>query len=243
MSRNKYHLSLLTRLLRMILRPIFRGLFHILSRVKISGKENIPKKGPYLIAINHVSLFEPPFVLAFWPVAPEAAGAVDIWDRTGQAMLVRLYGGIPVHRGEYDRNLIDTLLGALNSGKPLMIAPEGGRSHSLGMRQALPGAAYLADQSGAPVLPVGIAGTSDEFLKTAIRGKRPAIEMRIGKPMFLPAVQGRGETRRAQRQANADQIMKKIAELLPPEYHGVYNNDTSEQKDLAPSLEKAEPIR
>ena len=238
MSENGYRLPLSTRLLRMVLRPIFRALFHTLSRVKITGKENIPAKGPYLIAINHISLFEPPFVLAFWPVAPEAAGAVDIWDRTGQAVLVRLYGGIPVHRGEYDRKLIDTLLGALKSGKPLMIAPEGGRSHSLGMRQALPGAAYLADQSGVPILPVGIRGTSDEFLKTALEGERPAIEMHIGRPMSLPKVQGKGNTRRAQRQANADLIMKKIAELLPPEYHGVYKTETKEQENLPGSFKR-----
>jgi 1-acyl-sn-glycerol-3-phosphate acyltransferase len=222
MTDQGYFLPLHTRLLRIFLRPLFRGLFHLLSRVRITGKENVPKNGPYLITVNHVSLYEPPFALAFWPVAAEAAGAVDIWDRTGQSTLVRLYGGIPVHRGEYDRKLIDTLLKVLKSGRPLLIAPEGGRTHTLAMRRALPGAAYVADLASVQVVPVGVVGTSDDFLERSLHGHRPEIEMRIGPPFTLPAITGKGEQRRCARQKNADLIMQKIAALLPPEYHGVY---------------------
>ena len=193
-----------------------------LSRVNIVGAENIPKKGAYLIAINHVSLFEAPFILAFWPVAPEAVGAVDIWSRPGQSLLARLYGGIPVHRGEYDRKLIDKMLSALKSGRPLVIAPEGGRSHTPGMRRALPGVAHVIDQAGVAVIPVGINGATDDFLNSALRGKRPQIEMKIGPPLSFEAIQERGESKRQKRQANADQIMYRIAELLPSEYRGEY---------------------
>ncbi len=221
-----YQTSRSTHILRSILRPVFRVVFHLLSNVEIKGRENIPTSGSYLIVINHVSLFEPPFVLAFWPVAPEAAGAVDLWDRVGQSSLARLYGGIQVHRGEYDRELIDTLLNVLRSGFPLLIAPEGGRSHSIGMRRAMPGAAFLVDQADVPVVPVGICGTSDDFLKKAMELKRPKIEMRIGKPFRLPPIQGKGESRRAARQRNADQIMVRICELLPEQYHGFYHQLT-----------------
>jgi len=224
MTGKPYKIPLHIRFLRIILRPIFRGLFHILSQVKIKGKENVPEKEAYIIAINHVSLFEPPFVLAFWPIAPEAVGAVDIWSRPGQSLLARLYGGIQVHRGEYDRQLIDTMVRALNSGRPLAIAPEGGRSHTLGLRRALPGIAYVVDKSKVPVVPVGILGTTDDFLSSALRGKRPTIEMRIGKPVHLTHIEGHGETRRKSRQNNADQIMLHIANLLPPEYHGFYKD-------------------
>jgi 1-acyl-sn-glycerol-3-phosphate acyltransferase len=208
--------------LRFVLRPVFRLLFHLLSRIRIIGKENIPANGAYLIAINHISLFEPPFILAFWPTAPEGAGAVDIWDRAGQSTLVRLYGGIPVHRGQYDRSSITRLLAVLKSGRPLLIAPEGGRSHSLGMMRGLPGAAYLAENAQVPVVPVGIIGTSDDFLSKALKGHRGSLEIHIGRPFTLPPTAGRGGSRSAARQANADLIMRKIAELLPPEYYGVY---------------------
>lgn len=194
-------------MMRAILRPTFRGLLHILAEVKIFGKENIPKNGAYLIAINHISNFEPPFVLAFWPTAPEAAGAVELWDRPASKILARMYGGIQVHRGEYDRALIDTLLKVLKSGRPLLLAPEGGRSHTKGMQRAYPGVAYLADHAKVPVVPVGVAGTSDDFLKQAFKGLKPVLEIHIGELYWLPPLSGSGAERRAARQANADLIM------------------------------------
>jgi 1-acyl-sn-glycerol-3-phosphate acyltransferase len=220
--QDEYQVPFRIRLFRFFMRPVFRLVFRVLSQVRITGRENILSQGAYLIAINHISLFEPPLILAFWPIPPEAVGAVDIWDRRGQSTLARLYGGIPVHRGEYDRDLLERMLAALNAGKPLLIAPEGGRSHSPGMRRALPGVAYVMDKAQVPVVPVGITGTSDDFLKRALQGKRPRIEIRIGPPIILPPIHGKGEERRAARQENVDLIMKKIAALLPEEYHGVY---------------------
>ena len=222
-----YTVPLHIRLLRAVLRPIFRGIFYILSRVRIVGRENIPAKGPYLVAINHVSLFEPPFVLAFWPVQLEGAGAVEIWERRGQAFLVRMYGGIQVHRGEYDRQLIDQMLAAVDAGYPLLIAPEGGRTHSIAMRQALPGIAYIIHKAGLPVVPAGILGTTDDLfprIKASYlrRGPRPRLELRVGRPILLPPVAGHGERRRQALQTNVDCIMAHIGALLPSEYHGFY---------------------
>ncbi len=217
-----YSVPLTNRLARRVLRPIFRLVFHILSDVKIVGRGNVPKHGPYLITINHVSLFEPPFILSFWPTPPEGAGAIEIWSRPGQAILVRLYHGIPVHRGDFDRQLLDTMIAVLKSGRPLLLAPEGGRTHDLGMRRALPGVAYIVDKTGVPVVPVGIIGTTDDFMDRALHLKRPGLEMRIGKPLTLPQVEGKGATRREALQTNADKIMQAIAELMPPDYRGVY---------------------
>ncbi|MBU0511450.1 MAG: 1-acyl-sn-glycerol-3-phosphate acyltransferase [Chloroflexi bacterium] len=226
--KDKYPIPSNVRLSRAVLRAVFRGVFHILSRVVINGLENVPESGAYLIAINHISLFEAPLLVSFWPVAPEVAGASDVWDRPGQSILARLYGGIPVHRGQFDRRLIDATLAALRSGFPLLIAPEGGRSHTPGMQPAHPGVAYLMDKASVPVVPVGIVGSTDDFLQRALRGKRPTIEMHIGQPVNLPPVEGRGAARREMRQRNADLVMAHIAALLPPEYQGVYRLEKSE---------------
>jgi 1-acyl-sn-glycerol-3-phosphate acyltransferase len=217
-----YTVPIVNRIARRIFRPIFRLVFHLLSDVKTIGRENVPKHGSYLITINHVSLFEPPIILAFWPTPPEGAGAVEIWSRPGQAILVRLYHGIPVHRGDFDRQLLDTMIAVLKSGRPLLLAPEGGRTHHIGMRRALPGVAYIVDKTGVPVIPVGIIGTTDDFMNRALHLKRPRLEMRIGKPLILPQVEGKGAMRHEALQANADKIMQAIAELMPPEYRGVY---------------------
>ncbi len=220
---SEYHLVWWRRwLARPILRGIFRLLFHVLAPVKVTGKENVPRGKPYLAAINHVSLFEAPFITAFWPEHLEVLGAADVWERPGQKVLARLWGGIPVHRGEYDRAAVEGVLSALRSGYPLLIAPEGGRSHAPGMRAAKPGIAFLVEQSGVPVVPVGIVGTTDDFLAKAIKGKRPQLEMHIGKPIQLPPVEGNGAARRQARQENADRVMRQVAGLLPEEYRGVY---------------------
>jgi len=220
--KNNYAVPFRVHLARAILPAVFRGVFHIVSRVVITGLENVPESGAYLIAINHISLFEAPLVVSFWPVAPEVVGAAVVWDRPGQSILARLYGGIPVHRGKFDRRLIDTTIAALRSGLPLLIAPEGRRSHIPGMQSAHPGVAYLMDKAGVPVVPVGIVGSTDDFLKRALRGERPTIEMHVGPPITFPPVKGRGTARRETRQRNADVVMAHIAALLPPEYQGVY---------------------
>ena len=132
---------------RPMVRLLLGALFHILAPIKITGKKNIPFGSPYIVAINHVSLFDPPFTGVFWPEQLEAMGAVDIWSRPGQNILARVWGGIPVHRGEYDRALFDKVIGALQSGHPLLIAPEGGRSHKPGMHRGMPGIAYLVEQT------------------------------------------------------------------------------------------------
>jgi 1-acyl-sn-glycerol-3-phosphate acyltransferase len=62
-----YQVPFITRLNRLWARPLLRGVFHLLSQVSIHGKENIPAKGPYIAAINHLSIFDPPFIGSFWP--------------------------------------------------------------------------------------------------------------------------------------------------------------------------------
>jgi 1-acyl-sn-glycerol-3-phosphate acyltransferase len=218
----EYSVPLANRIARAVLRPVFRLVFHILSKVKISGWENIPAQGPYLIAYNHISHIEPPMVITFWPVTPEALGAVEVWQRPGQDLLARLYHGIAINRDEPEHKPLKMIIAALQSGKPLCMAPEGRRAHQPGMNRARPGAAFIVEKTGVPVVPVAILGTSDEILPRAIHFQRPPLEMRIGKPFHLPPVEGKGAERHKSLQSNADLIMLAIASMMPPEYHGVY---------------------
>ena len=219
-----YSVHLRNRIARMSLKPVFQGIFHMLANVKVSGKENVPFGKPYLAAINHISLFDPPFALTFWPEMIEAMGASTIWEKPGQAQLVKMYHAIPVHRGDFDKALFDTVLSVLRSGRPLLIAPEGTRSHREEMARARPGIAFIIERSQVPVLPVGIVGTTDDFFKKAIRAERRTLELRIGKPVVLPVLEGKGDERREARQRNADLVMAHIAGLLPEQYRGYYGN-------------------
>ena len=217
-----YHVSLRLKFIRPILKRLFRGVFRLLGRVKIIGKENIPYGKPYVVAMNHVSIFDPPFVAAFWPEDLEIIGAEDVFAKPGQGQLLKLYGVIPVHRGDYDRSLLIKIIRIIKSGLPLLIAPEGGRSHVTAMRRAKPGIAYIIEQTSVPVLPVGLIGTTEDYWQRARRGKRPLLEMRIGKPIHLPKITAKGTERHQARQRSADLVMSYLAGLLPEEYRGVY---------------------
>ncbi len=222
MSTTDYRIPLGLRLRRPIAKTGIRWLFKLIAHIKVTGLQNIPRGKPYVVAINHVSIFDPPLVLCLWPEMLEAVGAVNVFDRPIQGDLLRIYGVIPVHRGEYDRVLIDTMLAVLRSGRPLMIAPEGTRSHGAGMGQAKAGIAYILDEARVPVVPVALVGTNDDVLKRAFRFDRPSLEMRVGSPFSLPPIEGVGAVRREARQRNADLVMRHIAALLPGDYRGMY---------------------
>ena len=217
-----YQVPLQFRIIRPFLKTVFRGIFHLLAKIKITGKENIPYGKPYVAAMNHVSIFDPPFVAAFWPEQLEIIGAIDVFSKPGQGQLLKLYGVIPVHRGDYDRSLLRRIISIIQSGHSLLIAPEGARSHKPGMLYARPGIAYIVEKTGAPVLPVGMVGTTEDFWQRAIRGQKPSLEMRIGKPITLPRITAEGTDKHAARQQNADLVMAHLAGLLPEEYRGVY---------------------
>lgn len=221
-----YRVPLRHRLLRGVMKLLARGIFRLLAEVKISGAEHIPFGKPYVVATNHVSMFDPPFIGAFWPDKLEIIGAANVFDKPAEGLVLKMYGVIPVHRGEYDRALLAKIIQILNSGLPLLIAPEGGRSHVTAMRRAKPGIAYIVEQTGAPVLPVGLVGTTEDFFQRVFRHPRHTLEMRIGKPIVLPKINSKGTQRQAMRQQNADLVMSHLAGLLPEEYRGVYAEST-----------------
>ena len=219
---NAYRVPLRFKIIRPITKFVFRGIFRALARVRILGKENIPYGKPYVVAMNHVSIFDPPFVGAFWPEQLEIIGAIDVFSKPGQGQLLKLYGVIPVHRGDYDRPLLTKIISIIQSGIPLLIAPEGARSHEPGMHRAKPGIAYIVEKTNAPVVPVGLVGTTEDFWQRASRGQKPSLEMRIGKPITLPPITAKGTEKHVARQRNADVVMSYLADLLPEEYRGVY---------------------
>lgn len=221
-----YHVPFRFRISRPITKTVFRGIFHVLGRVKVMGQENIPYGKPYVVAMNHVSIFDPPLIGAFWPEQLEIIGAADVFDKPGQGQVLKIYGVIPVHRGDYDRALLTKIIHIIKSGFPLLIAPEGGRSHVPAMRRAKSGVAYIVEQTGVPVVPVGLVGTTEDFWQRAKRGERPQLEMRIGKPITLPEITVKGNERHEARQQNADLVMRHLAGLLPEEYRGVYAEST-----------------
>lgn len=213
--------TLITDIFRKVSHPIFRGLFHLLVHVQVEGVENVPAQHGYLVTPNHVSIYDPPFVLTFWPRPLEIAGAEAVLERPVQGQLMRLYGALHVQRSGYNRTLLEDMIRLLKAGFPVYLAPEGRRSHQAGMVAAWPGAAYVAAKADVPVVPVGVVGT-DGVLSAWKAFRRPYLKMTIGAPLKLPRVDFHTRGWKEVLQQNTHVIMKAIASLLPPEYHGVY---------------------
>ena len=218
----EYRIPLRYKISRPILKAFFRFLFRGTGTCHDHRQGKYSAGRPCLIAMNHVSIFDPPLAGSFWPGMLEIIGAIDVFDKPFQGQLLRAYGVIPVHRGDYDRPLLTQLVRILEAGYPILISPEGSRSHIPGLKPARQGVAYLVEKTSVPVVPVALVGTTEDFWQRAKRGERPPLEIRIGKPIMLPEITSKGTERHAARQNNADLVMRYIAGLLPFEYRGEY---------------------
>jgi 1-acyl-sn-glycerol-3-phosphate acyltransferase len=192
----------------------------VVARVEIEGQENIPRSGAAIVAINHLGLFDPP--LGYIGInRSDITGWVADKHKINPlySYFINVAGGIWINRESVDMQALRKALEALKQGRIFGLAPEGTRSPIGALIHAKEGASYLAISSGAPIIPAAITGT-----ETAAREwkhlRRPSLNIRFGKAFQLPAME-RG-TRQDALARGTDEIMCRIAALLPPQYRGVY---------------------
>jgi 1-acyl-sn-glycerol-3-phosphate acyltransferase len=186
----------------------------------IKGRENVPECGPLLIVCNHLHMADPPIVAASIKLKSVFMAKEELFRHWWPRFWVGNFGAFPVRRGGVDREALRLAEHWLKQGVSLIMFPEGTRSQTTRMQPALPGAALIASRLGIPVLPVGITGTDKlRNLKWCVQ-HRPRITVTIGKPFNPPPADGK--LTREQRNQLMNNIMRKIAALLPPEYRGVY---------------------
>ena len=206
---------------RRLLLGILRGLLRLLTHSKVYGRKNLPQRGPLLVVFNHIAHLDGPLVMASVPWEIEAIALSDLYEVPVMGQLLRLYGVIPVNRDEFDRQVLRRALQVLAEGKVLILAPEARQSPTCTLERGRKGAAYLALRSGAPILPIGLTGT--ETVYSALKHlRRPRLTVSIGPSFHLRGPLARGTERKAQLTSGRDEIMRRIAALLPLEYRGVY---------------------
>jgi 1-acyl-sn-glycerol-3-phosphate acyltransferase len=201
---------------------LVKSLLTILTRWRVRGKDRVPRQGPLIVAANHINAIDPPLLSASIPRRIVFMAKEELFDSWFESIIVRGFGAFPVSKGRVDREAIKRASLVLSQSLALGMFPEGTRSFSRAQLQpAFRGAALLALRSRAPILPVGISGTE------RIRGlkwlfTRPRLMVQIGEPFMAPDVDG--EPTKEQLSTVTDLIMARIAELLPPNYRGVYRN-------------------
>jgi len=203
-----------------LLRAIVRLLLPLLMRIEVIGKENFPAKGPYILVVNHLSVFDAVVLFAVCPYTIRAFAAAKHRRNPIYAPLLAAVGSIWVRRGEVDRQALRGALEVLRRGEVLGLAPEGTRARgTYALQKGKTGAAYLATRADVPILPVGLTGT--EKVKECLpRLRRAHVRVVVGKPFRLPES---GRVRGPKLHEYTDLIMYRIAALLPPEYRGAYS--------------------
>jgi 1-acyl-sn-glycerol-3-phosphate acyltransferase len=194
-------------------------LSRLACRVDDHELHRIPARGPLLLVTNHVNFLEIPLVLSHLQPRPVTGLAkAETWNSPLMGLLFNLWGAIPIRRGEGDVVAIRRVLEALEAGMIVAISPEGTRSGDGCLRRAKPGIGWLAAHSSAPILPVAFYG-HEQIWSNVSRLRRTDFHIRVGQ---LLRVRPDGRWTAEKRQAVADEIMTRIAALLPRQYQGAY---------------------
>lgn len=167
---------MLYSILAIILRVFFRFFFN----AKVVGIENVPKEGAVILAANHMSNFDPPFLGCFSPRPVHYMAKVELFENKIFAAVISALNAFPVKRGQADKNAIKHATVILKEGNALGIFPEGTRSKTGEVGKGEMGVALFASMTNAPVVPIAIIGTNEMFSKEK---KFPNLTLVFGKPM------------------------------------------------------------
>ena len=202
------------------LQSLARLILRLFTRFEVHGAEKIPGSGPTLLTMNHLHFLDPVIGISIvnrhskmftadkWATRP-VIGHMIRWSQ--QAIFVA--------RGEVDRKALGKALEALKEGLVLGIAPEGTRSKTGTLQKGHEGVSYLASRTGAVIVPA-VAYGQEKAVSSLLRLRRGRIVVNIGDPYVLAGTPNKAKTE--QLAQYTDEIMMRMAVLLPPEYQGYY---------------------
>jgi len=198
-------------------RRVFKALFWLFAEIETHGIENLPTSGGFMIAPNHLSVFDPPLVFLLLNGRRLAAFAGDTYRaRPFFRWIIEMIDTIWVNRGATSPKTVKAAIHALREGRVLGLAPEGTRSLTGALIQGKTGAAYIALAAGVPIVPAAVTNT-EHLWASMKRLKRIKLTVTFGKPLML-----NGPKTSEQLELHTTEIMCQIAALLPPKYRGVY---------------------
>jgi len=172
---------------------------------EIEGLDRIPRKGPLIVACNHISFWDPPLVGAHLPREMHFVAKAELFHNPLFGALIRAYNSIPIQRGPQARTGLRGAEEVLSAGGAVLIFPEGTRNKSGELFAPRAGVGRLAAATRTPVAPACITG-SDQIRRSMRRQVR--IKITFGSPMMPP-----GQTDRDEVRAYARKVMDQIAAL------------------------------
>lgn len=201
--------SLATRLTYFVVRDLLLVLCKIWFRYSISGRENLPKTGPYIIAPVHRSNIDSPLASFITRRRARFMGKDSLWKIRSLGKFFTLLGGIPVTRGAADFEALKRCVAVLDAGEPLVMFPEGTRQSGNTLQPLFEGTAYVALKRGVPIVPVGIGGSEKVMRKGSKMIWPRKCHVTIGAPILVE----RSTTSRVDRERMAG-VTAELAEAL-----------------------------
>jgi 1-acyl-sn-glycerol-3-phosphate acyltransferase len=196
----------------------------MIYRPRVEGKANVPRTGPVIFASNHLSFIDSIAIPVAAPRPVHFLAKSSYFDGWASRQFFTAIGAVPVQRGAGQAALdaLDQQRRFLEDGRAVALYPEGTRSLDGRLYKGRTGVAFLALQTGARVVPVGLIGT-DKVMPVGAKfpSLRERVTVRFGEPLDLSA-HGPAESGRARRAAT-DEIMAAIHALSGQELAGIYN--------------------
>lgn len=180
-----------------VVRFLVVAILRAYCRMTVSGVENVPKTGPFILAPVHRSYIDTPIASGCSRRRMRFMGKDTMWKRKASGWTLSALGAFPVTRGTADREAVMRAIAVLRSGEPLVLFPEGERKTGPVVQPLRDGAAYVACKAGVPIVPVGIGG-SERVLGKGTKFMYPRkLVVLIGEPI-RPAAAVNGRMPRAE---------------------------------------------
>jgi CMP/dCMP kinase len=180
-------------------------------RLEGRGAEHVPARGPVLLAANHSSVLDPPFVGGVAPRQLTFLAKAELFGVPGFGRLIHALNARPVRREGADAAALRAALRVLEGGGALLVFPEGTRGDEGVLREPKPGAALLAVLSGAPVVPAYVRGSGRAWPRGRSLPMPAKVVVTFGPPLRFGRPVGAG--RREYYDAVSRDIMAGIARL------------------------------
>ncbi|NLM22027.1 MAG: 1-acyl-sn-glycerol-3-phosphate acyltransferase [Peptococcaceae bacterium] len=174
---------------------------------RVQGLENVPAEGPFIVACNHLSLWDPVIVGCALPRPIIFMAKAELFDIPFVGIIIKGLHAFPVRRGHSDIAAIKKALTVLKNNAVLGIFPEGTRSKTGELQEAMTGVVLIMEKSGAPVLPVKIYGS-----RGLLKQKRGTMGVIIGKPIYIDKIAVPPDIS-DRRSWIANKIMKEVDEI------------------------------